>query len=112
MTNTKKYKIMQKIFMVNKYLLCAYMKVSCLIILCENGSPKENKEYFNDILDNLNLELLYNTFDWIDCFHNARCCSINDPHGNLKMFYDEQLKEHMKKLGIMGKNKWKNKWNR
>jgi len=28
------------------------------------------------------------------------------------MFYDEQLKEHMKKLSIMGKNKWKNKWNR
>ena len=49
--------------MVNKYLLCAYMKNSGLIILCENGSPKENKEYFNDILDNLNLELLYNTFD-------------------------------------------------
>jgi hypothetical protein len=35
---------------------------------------------------------------------------MNDPHGNLKMFYDEQLKEHMKKLSIMDKNKWKNKW--
>ena len=34
-----------------------------ITLLRDNGSPKENKEYFKDILDNLNLELLYNTFD-------------------------------------------------